>query len=62
MDHSHVTYLTSIVKILDKMAKMPMKTFENELKHVFVVNLNAQSLNIYNITLHPAKLTSSRRL
>ena len=44
------------------MAKMLIKTSENELENIFVIKLNAQSLNIYNITLHPAKSTSTREL
>ena len=39
-----------------------MKTSENELKNVVNIKLNEQSLNIYEITLHPAEPTASRRL
>ena len=44
------------------MAEIIMKTSKNELKNVFVMKLNAQSLNIYKIALHPAETSFSRRL
>ena len=44
------------------MAPMLMKGSEIDLKNVFGMKLNAQSLNIYKITLHSAKPTSIRRL
>ena len=44
------------------MAKKLMKTSENKLNNVFVMKLNAQSLNIYKVTLNPAKPTSSGTL
>ena len=44
------------------MAKMLTKTSKHELKNVFVMKLNAQNLNMYKITLPPAKPTSRRRL
>ena len=44
------------------MIKVVMETSENELKNVFVMKLNAHSLNIYNITLHPGKFIASKRL
>ena len=43
------------------MAKILIKTSEHEINNVFM-KLNARCLNIYKITLHPAKPTSSRRL
>ena len=44
------------------MGKILMKTSENELKNMFVLKVNAQSLNIYKIILHPAKPASIIRL
>ena len=38
------------------MAKMLVKTSENELKTVFVMKLNANSLKIYKTTLHSANV------
>ena len=45
-------------KIWGKMAKMLMKASENELKTMFVIKFNAQSLNIHKTTLHPGKPSS----
>ena len=39
-----------------------MKILENELKNVFVMKLNEQSLKIYKTALHSAKPTFSRKL
>ena len=44
------------------MAKILLKTSENELRNVSVVGLRAQSLNIYYINLDILKPTSSRKL
>ena len=38
------------------MAKMLVKTSENELKTVFVMKLNAKSLKIYKTALHSANV------
>ena len=41
---------------------MLMNTSKNELKNMFVTKLNAHSLKIYKITLHPAQHASSTGL
>ena len=60
MGHCNVTYVTPKLKIGDKKAKMLMKIPQDELKNVFAMKLNVQSLRIYKTTLHSAKPIFSR--